>query len=688
MKFDIFVSYSSKDKLVADAIVAALEGKNLRCWYAPRDIKPGSKWAESITEAISRCRLFLLIFSQNSNKSSQVLDEISYAISEEKTIIPFRIENLNPSGAMRLHLSSRHWLDAYDPSWKDHIDNLVSSTALNLGVDITPIVEPEVTPLPIEETRDVPQRAEEVVEEVGTVEEIVEAHHPSVHPAEKRAKKPPWLWIGITGVLVVTLIFVLGVVLGPRLMGVKTQSSAEEANQSTAQELSQADGVSEPTDTITPNKKATATSEPTPEPDPQLQAAKAFADPIFAYARNTSPTFEEDFSTPQEYWQTGTNSGDFAIIDLVADGVMRFDLDAQSLGYDRLNLQYNWEMLTGDEVLFQFDFSIPESNFDQMIEIFKTREPAAEAAIFGLDFRNANWAVQMDQDGEWVLVETGPLEVAPGEANTLKLLNNDGQSAVYVNDELLIYFEEPVFSGSHLMFGFSSSSNLMMDIDNIKFWNLDQVTLFDVEDNPFSYVFNYTASTPPTFSEDFSTPQFYWASTEIYNDGTNGNNMGEYVSAEVLRLHADADDETMLEYYLNLESIQGEDIILVFDFFTYETKEESGVQIHKGDGTSGRSTILRINLGRETIWEVVEDYSQKLVAEGQFTPRVDEANTLMLVVYQGQSGVFLNGELLGAFESPIFSGEDISFGAISRGSIKIDIDNICFWNLDGVEINP
>lgn len=40
MAYDIFVSYSSKDKPVADAVVAGLEQKGIRCWIAPRDLTP------------------------------------------------------------------------------------------------------------------------------------------------------------------------------------------------------------------------------------------------------------------------------------------------------------------------------------------------------------------------------------------------------------------------------------------------------------------------------------------------------------------------------------------------------------------------------------------------------------------------------------------------------------------------
>ncbi len=106
MGHDVFVSYSNKDKAVADTIVASMEKNGIRCWYAPRDIKPSEDWGESIIKAIENSQIFLLVFSENANKSRHVLDELILAINEEKTVLPFRVENLEPKGAMRLHLSS------------------------------------------------------------------------------------------------------------------------------------------------------------------------------------------------------------------------------------------------------------------------------------------------------------------------------------------------------------------------------------------------------------------------------------------------------------------------------------------------------------------------------------------------------------------------------------------------------
>lgn len=69
MAHDVFISYSTKDKVIADAICANLENRGIRCWIAPRDILPGKKWGGSIIEAIERSKILVLVLSSNSNKS-------------------------------------------------------------------------------------------------------------------------------------------------------------------------------------------------------------------------------------------------------------------------------------------------------------------------------------------------------------------------------------------------------------------------------------------------------------------------------------------------------------------------------------------------------------------------------------------------------------------------------------------
>ncbi len=124
MAHDIFISYSSEDKHVADAVCAGLEGQGIRCWIAPRDVGPGRDWAATIVDAIQDCRVFVIILSSGSNKSSQVLREVERAVSAGKTVIPFRIEDLIPSKSLGYFLSVSHWLDALTEPLEKHIDVL------------------------------------------------------------------------------------------------------------------------------------------------------------------------------------------------------------------------------------------------------------------------------------------------------------------------------------------------------------------------------------------------------------------------------------------------------------------------------------------------------------------------------------------------------------------------------------
>ena len=54
MPHDVFISHSSADKRAADATRAILEGRGIKCWIAPRDIRPGSDGGESIVSAIEQ----------------------------------------------------------------------------------------------------------------------------------------------------------------------------------------------------------------------------------------------------------------------------------------------------------------------------------------------------------------------------------------------------------------------------------------------------------------------------------------------------------------------------------------------------------------------------------------------------------------------------------------------------------
>lgn len=95
MTHDVFISYSNKDRTAADAVCSIIMEQNgIRCWMAPRDITPGLPFAEAIIDGIKGARIFILIYSSNSNNSSQVIKEVDRAVHHKLAIIPLRLEDV------------------------------------------------------------------------------------------------------------------------------------------------------------------------------------------------------------------------------------------------------------------------------------------------------------------------------------------------------------------------------------------------------------------------------------------------------------------------------------------------------------------------------------------------------------------------------------------------------------------
>ena len=99
MAHDVFISYSHKDKTIADAICARLEQNGTRCWYAPRDIRPGADWAASIIDAIESSKIMVLVFTDSSNASPQVLREINNAVSAGVVLVPYKMTKADAGAA-------------------------------------------------------------------------------------------------------------------------------------------------------------------------------------------------------------------------------------------------------------------------------------------------------------------------------------------------------------------------------------------------------------------------------------------------------------------------------------------------------------------------------------------------------------------------------------------------------------
>lgn len=139
MAHDVFISYSHKNAVIADAVCHRFEEKGIRCWYAPRNIRPGDNWATSIIRALSDAKLMVLIFTGDSNVSVQVHREVDAALSSGVPIIPFRCSADEPVESMRYYLAGLHWIDAIEGELEDSIGRLLEQTKRLLSVSASGI---------------------------------------------------------------------------------------------------------------------------------------------------------------------------------------------------------------------------------------------------------------------------------------------------------------------------------------------------------------------------------------------------------------------------------------------------------------------------------------------------------------------------------------------------------------------
>jgi len=78
------ISYSSKDDAFAKRLYADLQSHNVRCWFAPEDLKWGGKIRSGIDEASRLHDKLVLILSRHSIASGWVEHEVKAALAKER----------------------------------------------------------------------------------------------------------------------------------------------------------------------------------------------------------------------------------------------------------------------------------------------------------------------------------------------------------------------------------------------------------------------------------------------------------------------------------------------------------------------------------------------------------------------------------------------------------------------------
>jgi len=97
--YSCFISYSSRDDDFARRLHADLQQSNVRCWFAPEDLKIGDKFRARIDESIRVYDKLMVILTEHSLASPWVEEEVEAALEKERkqsgklVLFPIRLDD-------------------------------------------------------------------------------------------------------------------------------------------------------------------------------------------------------------------------------------------------------------------------------------------------------------------------------------------------------------------------------------------------------------------------------------------------------------------------------------------------------------------------------------------------------------------------------------------------------------------
>lgn len=122
-----FFSYSRQDSEFALRLASELRAAGASVWLDQLDIRPGQRWDHSVEEALRDCPCLLVILSPESIDSTNVMDEVSFALEEKKIVIPILYRECKlPFRLRRLHYIN--FTQNYDRALQDLLGALHAIT--------------------------------------------------------------------------------------------------------------------------------------------------------------------------------------------------------------------------------------------------------------------------------------------------------------------------------------------------------------------------------------------------------------------------------------------------------------------------------------------------------------------------------------------------------------------------------
>jgi len=145
----LFVSYAHDDKDIVFAEIKRFNEAGFNVWY-DEGIAPGNEWTDEIANALEGCSLFVVMITPTSAPRKNVLNEINFALDEDKPFLAIHLEETELKGGLKLRTGSTQAILKYKMT-EDEYEYKYIEAFTRFGLKRTEETSPEAKPDPMKE---------------------------------------------------------------------------------------------------------------------------------------------------------------------------------------------------------------------------------------------------------------------------------------------------------------------------------------------------------------------------------------------------------------------------------------------------------------------------------------------------------------------------------------------------------
>ena len=141
----LFVSYAHDDKDLVFPEIKRFNEAGFHVWY-DEGIAPGNEWTDEIADALAKSSLFVVMLTPTSAPRKNVLNEINFALDENKPFLAIHLEETEIKGGLKLRIGSNQAILKYNMT-EDEYEYKYIEAFTRLGLkrtDLQPVNMPEI----------------------------------------------------------------------------------------------------------------------------------------------------------------------------------------------------------------------------------------------------------------------------------------------------------------------------------------------------------------------------------------------------------------------------------------------------------------------------------------------------------------------------------------------------------------